>query len=239
MDELKLDYYFEDMGACPIPEAFEGIKYPWEALERKDEVADFSKNEIKGNVDETVIIKGNVVVGEGTKIYPYVVIEGPVVIGKNCTIRPFALIRPGTIIGDDVVVGKATEVKNVIVFDKAKIASHVFVGDSILGKGARLGSGTIVGNRRFDQKTAKVKIKGICIDIGLEKYGGIFGEYSRIGINCASSPGVLVGKHTWVYGNCLLSGLIQKEKLVKLHQTTEIVDKERQVLSQVDSKGDI
>jgi len=237
MDELKLSYYFEDIDACPIKGAFEDIEYPWEALKKKEEVADFSKKEIKGDIDKTAVIKGNVVIGKGTKIDPYVVIEGPVIIGKNCTVRPFALIRPGTILGDNVVIGHASEVKNVIAFDEAKITSHVFVGDSILGKGARLGSGTIAGNRRFDQKTAKVKVQGKIFDIGLEKYGGIFGDYSRLGANCASSPGVLVGKYTWVYGGCLLSGLIEKEKLVKLRQTVEIVDKERQELSHLDDKG--
>lgn len=239
MKELELDYYFEDMESCPVKQAFKGIQYPWQALEKKESIADFSNNEIKGELDKTVVIKGNAKIGEGTKIDPYVVIEGPVIIGKNCTIRPFALIRPGTILGDNVVIGHATEVKNIIAFNDAKIASHVFIGDSILGKGARIGSGTIIGNRRFDQKTAKIKIQGKTLDTNLEKYGGIFGDYSRLGANCASSPGTMVGKYTWIYGGCLVAGLIEKQKLVKLRQTIEIVDKEKQVLSQKDSKGNI
>lgn len=238
MKELELKYYFEDMKTCPIPKAFEDIEYPWEALEKKDQLADFSQD-IKGKIHKSVVIMGNAVIGEGTVVSPYVVIEGPVIIGRNCTIRPFALIRPGTIIGDNVVIGNATEIKNTIIFNEAKIASHVFVGDSIIGKGARIGSGTIVGNRRFDQKDAKVKIQGKLFNIGRDKYGGIFGDQSRLGANCATSPGVMVGKFTWVYGGCMLAGLIEKEKLVKLRQKIEIVDKERQILSRTDKKGNI
>ena len=238
MDELKIVYYFEDLDSCPVRQAFEGIDFPWQALEKKDQFMDF-ESDIKGVVDKSVVIKGNVKIGEGTKIDPFVVIEGPVMIGKNCTIRPFALLRPGTVIGDDCVVGHATEVKNIIAFNNSKIASHVFVGDSVLGKGARLGSGTIVGNRRFDQKNAKVKVQGQVIDTGREKYGGIFGDFCRLGANCASSPGVMVGKFTWIYGGCLVAGIIPKEKLVKLRQTVEIVDKERKVLSHKDKDGNV
>lgn len=237
MEKLKIDYYFEDMESCPKKEIFEDIKYPWEALTKNK--LELSQSEINTEIDKTIIIKGNVKIGKGTTIDPYVVIEGPVVIGENCTIRPFALLRPGTILGDDVVVGHATEVKNVIAFNKVKIASHVFVGDSILGKGARIGSGTIIGNRRFDQKNAKVKVEEEVFDIGTDKYGGIFGDYCRIGANCATSPGVMVGKYTWVYGGCLLAGIIEKEKLVKLRQKIEIVDKEKHILSDKDKEGHI
>lgn len=238
-EELKLEYYFEDMGSCPIKEAFKGIEYPWEALLNKDKVADFTRNQNHGKVHSTVIMTGNVFIGEGTEIDPYVVIEGPVIIGKNCKIRPFALIRPGTIIGDDVVVGNGCEVKNAIIFNEAKIQTHVFVGDSIVGKGARLGSGTIIGNRRFDQKNAKVVVQGKAFDIGKDKYGGIFGDYVRLGANCETSPGVMVGKYTWVYGGTSLSGVIAKQKIVKLRQTVEIEDKTADKLNQTDHEGKV
>ena len=236
MKELKLDYYFEDMGSCPIKEAFDGIEYPWQALDNKK---NFSDTEIKGEIDKTVVIKGNIKVGEGTIINPYVVIEGPVIIGKNCFIRSFALLRPGTVLGDNVIVGHATEVKNVIAFNEVKIASHVFIGDSILGKGARIGSGTIIGNRRFDQKNAKIKINGKMFDTGKDKYGGIFGDYSRLGANSLTSPGVMVGKYTWIYGGVSLSGIVEKEKLVKIRSNLELVDKEKDILSISDKEGNI
>ena len=42
-----------------------------------------------------------------------------------------------------------------------------FVGDSILGKSARIGSGTILANRRFDQKNIGIRVNGIKYDINV------------------------------------------------------------------------
>lgn len=236
---MKIEELFEDMEACPCKEAFEGIGHPWEALKKKDNVVDFSENKVEGDIDGSVLITGDVKIGKGTRIDPYAVIEGPVIIGEDCHIRPFALIRPGCVIGDRCVIGHATEIKNVIAFDEAKMASHVFVGDSILGKGARVGSGTIIGNRRFDQKNATVKIGDKVHDIGTDKFGGIMGDYTRLGTNCATSPGFMIGKHTWIYGGCLVRGIIPKESLMKLRQETQIVEKGKHVLSRTDDKGNV
>ena len=49
----------------------------------------------------------------------------------------------------------------------------------------------------------------------------------------------MVGKYTWIYSGCNVFGFIEKEKLVKVTQKTEIVDKERSVLSRTDKKGNI
>lgn len=239
VEELELNYYFEDMKACPCKEAFKDIKYLWEALKKKNSMLEFKESKINGEVHDSVKIFGKAKIGKGSVISPNVVIEGPVIIGEECTIRPNALIRPGCVIGNKVVIGHATEVKNVIAFDEVKMASHTFIGDTILGKGARIGSGTIIGNRRFDQKTAKIKIKDKVIDTGLEKYGGIIGEYSRLGANCSTSPGMLVGKHTWIYAGVLVAGSVPKESLLKLRQKTEIVAKNRMVLSRTDKEGKV
>ncbi|MFH0870329.1 MAG: DapH/DapD/GlmU-related protein [archaeon] len=238
-EELMLDYYFDDMDACPCKAAFENIDYIWDALKNKKHLLDLKESVIHGKLDETVKIIGHVKIGKGTVIESNVVIEGPVIIGENVTIRPNALIRPGCIIGNEVVIGHSTEVKNVIAFNEVKMASHTFVGDTILGKGARIGSGTIIGNRRFDQKTAKVRIKDHVIDVGVEKYGGIIGEYVRLGANCSTSPGMMIGKHTWVYAGVLVQGFIPKESLVKLRQAIEIVHKDKMELSRTDDEGHI
>ncbi len=235
-DQLSFSYYFEDLSASPLPEIFEKYKYPWEPIGAR--ILD-PKGEIKGDVHQTAIIKGKVDIGEGTVIHPYVVIEGPVVIGKKCEIRSFALLRAGTNMGDGCVVGHACEVKNSMIFSKAKLASHTFVGDSIVGKGARIGSGTIITNRRFDQKDARVVIQGKKIATGLDKCGAIIGDYVRLGANCMTAPGAMIGKYSWIYGGTAIYGAIEKDKLIKLRQTADIIDKERVVLSSLDKKGNV
>lgn len=235
----ELNYYFEDMGACPCLGAFERVEGPWEALGKIDPYFDFTENLVGGEVHESAVISGKVKIGKGTKIGPYVVIEGPVVIGENCVVRPFALLRPGTILGDGCVVGNGSEVKKAIVFSGAKIASQAFVGDSILGKGARIGSGTILANRRFDQGDIYVSVEGKKVYSGSDKFGAVVGEYVRLGANCVVLPGTLVGKYTWTYPNSCVGGFLEKDKFVKSKRVFEIVDKERKKLSAVDKEGKV
>lgn len=238
MDATKLGFYFEDLEACPCKEVFEKVKHPWEALKQKDKLVKFKKK-LEGEIEDGAIIKGDVTIGKGTKVSATATIEGPCTIGKNCTIRPGASIRPKSIIGDDVVIGHGAEIKNSIIFNECKISTNAFVGDSILGKGARTASGVITGNRRFDQKKVTIRVNDEEFPTGMEKFGCIIGEYTRIGANTSTSPGTLIGKHVWIYANTMIRGIIEPNKLVKLRQEIEIVDKEPVKLETRDSEGKI
>lgn len=234
---MDLNYFFEDMAACPCPKAFDGE--PWEALKKKETYFDFSHNVIEGELHPSVVITGKVKIGKGTIISPYVVIEGPVIIGQNCTVRPFALLRPGTIIGDNCLIGTASEIKNAIIFSETKISSKSFVGDTIMGKSSRTGADTIFANRRFDQSDILVKIEGQKVNTGLDKFGAIIGDHVRFGCNCVTLPGTLIGKHTWITPQVCLGGFIEKEKIIKGRFTIEVEDKERKNLSFIDKEGKI
>ncbi|MBM3199754.1 hypothetical protein FJZ53_02365 [Candidatus Woesearchaeota archaeon] len=239
MEPTQLGYFFDDLEACPCKEVFKKVKHPWEALKKKDELVDFSKQKIEGKVSKTAKITGNVVIGKGTVVDDYVTIEGPCIIGKDCEIRPGAMIRAKSVIGDKVVMGHGVELKNSIIFDEAKISTNSFVGDCILGKGARVASGAITGNRRFDQKKVEIKIGKSSHPTGMDKFGCILGEYARIGANCSTAPGTLIGKHTWTYSNLMIRGVIPPKKLLKLRQEIEMVDKEETVLTREDTEGKV
>ncbi len=229
MEKLKLDYYFEDIENFRFKEIFEGCTYPWEALAKtKSFIKEFMNNEDmkinKAKVGEFCSIEGNYFIDEGTVIHSNVCIQGPVLIGKNVEIQSGALIRPGTIIGDNSVVGHGSEVKNAILQNKAKVASLAFVGDTILGKSARIGSGVILANRRFDQKNITVKINGEKIDVGTDFFGSIIGDSSRLGANAVTLPGTFIGPYTWILPGVQVRGFIEKEKRVfpvQEHRITE------------------
>ena len=164
---------------------------------------------------ENITFLGNYYIGEGTKIYPGSTIEGPVYIGKNVEIKPGAYVRPGSIIGDKCVVGFNSEIKNSILQNGAKVASLSFVGDSLLGKSARIGSGVVIANRRFDQQNIKLKLEnGEKIDSGSDYFGCILGDYSRIGACSVTSPGTIIGPYTWIYPSTSIHGFIKKKKRV-------------------------
>ncbi|MBO4816020.1 MAG: glucose-1-phosphate thymidylyltransferase [Clostridia bacterium] len=219
MEELRLDYYFEDIENFRFKKIFDGCTYPWEVLSKtKTYIKEFMDNEDikvnKAKVGEFCSIEGNYFIDEGTIIHSNVCIQGPVLIGKNVEIQSGALIRPGTIIGDNAVVGHGSEVKNAILQNKAKVASLAFVGDTILGKSARIGSGVILANRRFDQKNITVKINGEKIDVGTDFFGSIIGDSSRLGANAVALPGTFIGSYTWILPGVQARGFIEKEKRV-------------------------
>ncbi len=227
MEEFKLDYYFENREEFAFKEVFEGCTYVWEALNRinsyiRKEVVDKDLKVNKAKMKEFVSIEGNYFIDEGTVIHSNVTIEGPVMIGKNVTIQSGALIRPGTIIGDNASVGHGSEVKHCIIQNKAKVASLAFVGDTILGKSTRIGSGVIVANRRFDQKNITLKIKETKQDTGTDFFGAIIGDNTRLGANSTTVPGTLIGPYTWILPTVQVRGLIEREKRVYPMQTYRI-----------------
>ena len=237
MEEIKASYYFDDLTATIAGDLFSTVKYPWDVLKEKERLLELEESKDFGDRTGEVITEGRVHIGKGTEIAPGVVIEGPVIIGENVLIRPHAWIRPQTISGNECVIGHGVELKNSILFDKAKLGTNVFVGDSIIGKGARIGSGVVTGNRRFDQKEVEIKVNTERYPTGTDKFGWLVGDYARLGANCITSPGTLVGQHTWVYGGVLLNGMVPKKSLLKLRQDTEIVIKEDVLLNDKDKKG--
>lgn len=140
-----------------------------------------------------VVIEGPAVILSGAEIKANAVLEGPVYVGEGASVAAHAYLRPYTVLGKKAGVGHGSEVKNCLVQNGAKIASLAFAGDSILGKGARIGSGTILANRRFDQSNARIKIFGELIDLGRDFFGCVLGDYSRLGANCVTLPGAHIG----------------------------------------------
>ena len=229
MKELKSEYYFHNLEGFAHKELFEGIEYPWQALAKGKEYlkAKLTDNNIKENKAETAencTFKGNYFIDEGTKIYPNVTIEGPVYIGKNCKIMPGAYVRPGTIAGDNVVIGYNTEVKNAILQNGCKVASLTFVGDSVIGKSARIGSGVVTANRRFDQDTVWAAVLGAKICMETDFFGTVVGDNTRLGANVTTVPGTLIGPYSWIFPTCQVRGFVPAEKRLMPKEEYVIVD---------------
>lgn len=223
--ELPVSYFFEEIDAFPFSQLLsDGISLS-EYFSAKNVLLSNLQTEMRIETPKNVVIEGNVFIDSGTVIECFARICGPVYIGKNVLIRSHALIRPGTMIGDDVVIGHASEVKNAHIAADAKIASLTFVGDSILGRGARVGSGTITGNRRFDQQEIVLNKDGKNISTGQDKFGCILGDYVRLGSNVSMAPGTVIGKNTWVYSNASMSGFVPGNSIAKLRQDIDIVPK--------------
>ncbi|HAN10177.1 MAG TPA: hypothetical protein DCP90_06155 [Clostridiales bacterium] len=231
----NFNYYFESLEDYKHGCLFNDMTHVWEVMKKLQEYVEdtininfFSEDFKEMKNRQNVVITGKCMIEESTVIYPNVVIEGPSIIGENCTIMPGAFIRPYTIIGDNCTIGHCAQVKHSIIMDNAKVQSFTFVGDSIIGDSARVGSGSILANRRFDQRNITVKNADELFDLGLDFFGCVLGDHSRIGANCTTLPGTFIGKYTWIGPMTKVKGFIAKEKMLEMKDREMVVyDKAR------------
>ncbi len=226
-----INYYFSDFSKFPVKGFFDGMKYPWEPLFKAKDFLDDQLvlpdvKEMRGKALGACDFYGNYFVDEGTVLYNGVTIIGPVYIGKNCEIMPGSIIRPYTILGDSCVLGHCSEVKHCVVFNGAKIQSTSFAGDCVIGASARIGSGAITANRKFDQTVVTIKHEGGRIDLGTDYFGCVLGDNSRIGANAVTQPGTHIGRYTWIYPSTNVRGFIPSQKRVYQEAPLAIQDNE-------------
>ena len=211
-------------------------KWP-NALDALNNIADLfvgiQENRILGQVSQQVSISGPVHIGKGTKIHPFVTIEGPVIIGENVSVRSHSIIRSQAYIGSDCVVGHSADVKRSICLNGAKMQCGIFLGDSVLGCGARIGSGVITANRKFNQTEVYVKDSASSLPrkSGREFFGAIIGRYCRLGANVVTYPGTIIQEHTWVGAGCVLHGTYGPDQFVSVKQELDIRPKKRRIFA--------
>lgn len=186
---------------------------------------------IDGKVMENVSISGPVHIGSGSVIHSGVVIDGPVIIAENVSVRSHSHIRKGTYLGSKCVVGHSADIKASLCMNESKIQDGTFVGDSILGYAARIGSGAILANRKFNQSEVKIRSgNGKEISTGRKFMGAILGDYVRIGANAVLSPGTILGPHTWVGSGVVLHGTYGSDLFINVKQDLSVRKKKRVML---------
>jgi len=230
----KIDYYFKKLHKFPFASFFDDITETYEILSKaksflqmllvEPDVHD-CRATIKG---APPALHGNYMIGEGTVIYDDVTIIGPVYIGKNCEIMPGAVIRPNTIISDGCSVGHGSEVKHCVMFGGSKVASLAFAGDCVLGASARIGSGVITANRKFNQTNATIRVGSERVDLGDSFFGCILGDSARLGANAVTQPGTHIGPYSWIYPLTNVRGFIPAEK--RVYHPREVVFENNEIV---------
>lgn len=190
------------------------IGYPWDMLEANKLLLSGIERKIEGEVEEGAVIKGNVVIGEGSVVMSGAYIVGPTIIGKNCKIGPNCYIRPYTAIGDNCHVGNAVEVKNSIIMRNSKAPHHNYVGDSIIGENCNLGAGTKIANLRLDEGEISVNLNGKIVRTGRKKFGAVIGDNVKIGINASINVGSLIGNNVFIGPGAIVNGVIEPNSKV-------------------------
>lgn len=188
------------------------VGLPWQLLEANEYLLTKLHPSIKGFIEENVIIRGDIHVGEGTIIKSGSYIEGPCYIGKNCIIGPNAFIRSGSNIQDNCIVGRS-EVKNSIILSNTTASHFNYIGDSIVCNNVNLGAGTKIANLRLDEKDIKMMIKNQQINSQRKKLGAIIGPNVKIGINVSIMCGKKIGENVRIGASSLVVENIKKNTL--------------------------
>ena len=191
------------LAACRLASWID-VGYPWDLLSANEQMMQDLAPSIQGVLEEGVVLKGPVSVGEGSVVRAGTCIEGPCIIGRDCRIGPHAYIRGATTIGDGCHIGHATEVKNSIVLPKTNLPHFNYLGDSVVGSGCNFGAGTKVANLRHDR--AEVKVRGISTK--RKKLGAIVGDRVQTGINCSVNVGAVIGCGAQIGPHVLVDGYI-------------------------------
>lgn len=201
----------------------------WTALGRiKDYLAEHCQSGLidpSATVDERALIGDRVILGANVVVEANATIKGPAIIGAGSTVRSGAYVRENVIVGEGVMLGNSCEFKNCLIFDNAEVPHFNYVGDSILGYKAHLGAGVVLSNVRLDRSNVRVKTDTGSIDTGLRKFGGIVGDRTEIGCNSVLSPGSVIGRDCIIYPGTQWSGALPSQRIVKLRQAQEIVER--------------
>lgn len=127
-------------------------------------------------------------------IEPGAVLKGPLRIGPGCFVAAGAYLRGGVFLADHVSVGPGVELKTTAVLAGTKIAHFNFVGDSLLGEDVNIEAGAILANHHNDRTDKEIVLwtPDGPLRTGVEKFGALVGDGSKIGANSVVSPGTLL-----------------------------------------------
>jgi len=214
--EVALDTFINSnnkIGVLPYDGFWQPVKYPWHIMALMEYFLNNVERKTDGaDISSTAVIRGNVYLEDGVKIFDHATVVGPAYIGKNCVVANNALVR-NSIVGESSVIGYATEIA------RSFLGKHVwthsnYVGDSILGNNVSFGAGTVTGNLRFDEKDISVKVGDEIMNCGRNKFGLITGDNVRSGVNTSFMPGIKIGSNVCVGAGLVIANDIDDNKFV-------------------------
>ena len=212
MENVKItDLY--DLSHTAAADYLSQFTYPWEALKG---ISDFIIALGKTlSPEEHDCPSENVWVHKTAKVFPSAYLGSPCIIGPETEVRHCAFIRGSALVGAGCVVGNSVELKNVIIFDCVQTPHYNYVGDSILGYKSHMGAGSITSNVKSDKTNVVIKQGGEQLETGIKKIGAMLGDFVEVGCNSVLNPGTVIGRHSNIYPNSSVRGVVPSESIWK------------------------
>jgi NDP-sugar pyrophosphorylase family protein len=180
----------------PFYEHLNRLGPPWEIT---SEVQTFIMG-ILPHLGSDFHIENDVAIHKSSIVEQGVIFKHPTIIMENCHIGAHAYFREGVFLGQSVKIGPSTEIKGSLIFSNTAIAHLNYVGNSIIGSNVNFEAGSIAANH-YNERTDKeivLNYEGEIIPTGVNKFGALVGDNSRIGANAVLSPGTILKKNSIV-----------------------------------------
>lgn len=170
---------------------------PWEAVGNISSI--LKKLKTKLDLDQ-YIVNGDQIIHKEANIEATAQLKGPMIIGPRCFVANGSLLRGGVILDAGCVVGHCGEIKASIMMTESKVAHMNFVGDSILGANVNIEGGAIIANYRNEYGNKEIAIvhESTVLQTGVEKFGAILGDRTKVGANAVIAPGSMLAKDSIV-----------------------------------------
>lgn len=151
-------------------------------------------------LDDAFQIEQGVAIHASSTIEPGAILKGPIIIEANVFVAAHAYLRGGVFIAKQSVIGPGCEIKSSMIFSNSCIAHFNFIGDSIVGSHVNIEAGAVTANHYNERsgKQIQVNIEGNIIETGVEKFGALIGDESKIGANAVLMPGSILPKKSIV-----------------------------------------
>jgi bifunctional N-acetylglucosamine-1-phosphate-uridyltransferase/glucosamine-1-phosphate-acetyltransferase GlmU-like protein len=172
-----------------------GALIPWDF---PASLATFISSLLKNISSADFLIRDQIAIHKSASVEVGAIIKGAAIVGENCFVASSALLRGGVILSRDVIIGPGVEVKTSFFGVGSKAAHLNFVGDSVVGHRVNIEAGAMLANYRneFEKSEIHCNINGRIIQTGVEKFGSLVGDDSKIGANAVLAPGTLLPPKT-------------------------------------------
>jgi len=174
----------------------EKYKLPWEITADIKEIIEA----LIPNLGADFKVENGIAIHKSAVLEHGITLKSPLIIMDNCQIGANTYFREGVFLDGSVKIGSCSEIKSSMIFSGTVIAHLNYIGNSIVGRNVNFEAGSIAANHyneRMD-KRIRVSFKNQIIDTGLEKFGALVGDNSRIGANGVLSPGTILEKDSIV-----------------------------------------
>ncbi len=220
MAALMSEHVFQ---VVPYSGPWQAIKFPWHVLDVMfallGQITEPRVSE-EAIIEEGVLLKGNVVIEAGARLFHGATVVGPAYIGQGAIVGNNALVRE-SMVGERSVVGYCTEVARSYLADG--VHTHVCQAlDSILDDDVNLSASCTTANLRIDHGPVNSTIKGQRVNTGRDKLGLIAGKGAFIGVNVMTMPGVKIGRKSEIGPTTVVHSDVPDGARVWVEQTIQV-----------------